>query len=272
MMFKKFGKLIKICALFSLAGLLASCADKNKASSSAQTGVQKSTTSNGYRGTPMRNPNVDLSSDIGGSQSVTVSNGSRSSKYLALTFDDGPHPVHTPRLLDMLRERNVKATFYVLGPRVQSYPHIIRRMVAEGHEIGNHTWTHGNLKHMSDQQIRSEFARTRDMIVAVSGVQPRTMRAPYGSIYTRQREMVYREFGYPTVMWDVDPLDWKKPGHSVVAQRLISRARNGSILLLHDIHGSSVDAVPHTIDSLLRAGYQFVTVSQLIAQKSMVSP
>ena len=103
-----------------------------------------------------------------------------------MTFDDGPHASNTPRLLDILRQRNIKATFYVIGKNVDNYPHLTRRIVAEGHEIGNHTYTHRNLKKLSDAQVLSEMARARISIVNATGVQPRTMRPPYGAIYQRQ--------------------------------------------------------------------------------------
>ena len=264
----------KILSIMALVVGFSSCASKNgNEGSPVPNPIGKNP---GYGNTSVsgpvpQNPDMRLSSEFSGISSVSISSGSRSQKLLALTFDDGPNPAHTPRLLDMLRRRNVKATFYVIGERAANHPDIIRRIVAEGHEVGNHTWTHPNLKKLSDDAVRRELDKTRDAIVSACGVQPRTMRPPYGAMFKKQREWVYREYGYPTVLWDVDPLDWKKPGSSVVAQRLISGARNGSILLVHDLHGSSVDAMPQTIDTLLRQGYQFVTVSQLIAQKSVVA-
>lgn len=215
-----------------------------------------------------RNPSFGFSSDISGSSAVTVNRGSRTLPYVALTFDDGPVSSNTSRVLDILKQRNIKATFYVLGNRVVNNPGLIRRMVAEGHEVGNHTWDHKKLTRLSDAQVRSQLNRTRDAIISAAGVKPRTMRPPYGALLTRQRNMIYREYGYPTVMWDVDPEDWKKPGAGVVRNRIVSRTRNGSIILLHDLHASSIDAVPSTVDALLRKGYKFVTVSQLIAMKA----
>ena len=215
-----------------------------------------------------RNPSFGFTSDISNSSTVTINKGSRALPYVALTFDDGPVSSNTRRVLDMLKQRNIKATFYVLGNRVVNNPGLIRRMVAEGHEIGNHTWDHKKLTGLSDSQVRSQMNRTRDAIVSAAGVKPRTMRPPYGALLTRQRNMLYREYGYPTIMWDVDPEDWRKPGISVVKNRIVSKTRNGSIILLHDLHSSSVDAVPATVDALLRKGYKFVTVSQLIALRA----
>ncbi len=217
-----------------------------------------------YRSAPKNNVGA-LFSSYSGNTKVSWSSGTPNGKYIAMTFDDGPVTLNTTRVLNMLKQRNIKATFYVLGPRVKNNPTLMHRMVAEGHEVGNHTWTHGNLKRMSDSMIRSELKRTENAIIAATSVKPRTMRPPYGALTTRQRNMIFNEFGYLTILWSVDPEDWKKPGTSVIRNRITSKTRAGSIILLHDLHSSSVDAVPSTLDALLRQGYKFVTVSQLIA-------
>jgi peptidoglycan/xylan/chitin deacetylase (PgdA/CDA1 family) len=188
-------------------------------------------------------------------------------KYIAITFDDGPHPQNTPRLLDMLRARNIKATFYVVGRNVELYPQVVRRTVAEGHEIGNHSYTHRLFSKLSDSEIRDELTRTRDAIARAAGVQPRTLRPPYGGLLQRQREWVNQEFGYPTILWSVDPLDWKRPGSSVVCSRILTSTTAGSIILAHDLHAQTVSAMPATLDGLLQRGFKFVTVSQLLAMK-----
>jgi len=201
------------------------------------------------------NPAVNLPFNFPRNIGVSHSRGNTSQPYIAMTFDDGPHPKNTPRLLDMLRARNIKATFYVIGENVKRYPALTRRIVAEGHEIGNHTWTHANLKKLSDQGIRRELDRTKSIIISTTGVQPRTMRPPYGALFQRQREMIFREYGYPTILWAVDPQD-------------LNSTRNGSIVLAHDLHAPTITAMPATFDGLLRKGYRFVTVSQLLAQKA----
>ena len=232
---------------------------------------------NGYRSpsyalSSQRNPDVNLPSSFGKSIGVTHSRGLRSQPYIAMTFDDGPHSSNTPRLLDILRQRNIKATFYVIGRNVDMYPHLTRRIVAEGHEIGNHTYTHRNLKTLSDSQVMTEMTRTRSAIVKATGVQPRTMRPPYGALYQRQRELIMNKFGYPTIMWAVDPRDWQRPGVSVVKSRILSgTTKRGSIVLAHDLHAPTVDAMPSTLDGLLAKGFKFVTVSQLLSQKAAVS-
>lgn len=222
-------------------------------------------------GPSTRNPDLPLNSNFSPSAGVTFTRVPVNGKYIALTFDDGPHPSNTPRLLNILRERNVKATFYVIGRSVNLYPQILRQTVAEGHEIGNHTQTHRLLSKLSDAEVLNEIRRCRESVAQASGTTMRTMRPPYGGLLLRQRELVHAEFGYPTILWSVDPLDWKRPGVSVVSSRLINGASDGGILLAHDIHAPTIDAVPSTIDTLLRRGFKFVTVSQLIAMKTEAS-
>lgn len=187
-----------------------------------------------------------------------------SRKVVAITFDDGPHPENTPRLLDMLKERKIKATFYVVGNMVKYSPELLRRMIAEGHEIGNHTVSHGNLARMSDEALLKELRAAHEQIIAETGVTPRSMRPPGGAIKKSQKELMMREFGYPTILWSVDPEDWKRPGPAVVTSRLVNGASPGGILLVHDLHKPTVDAMPSTFDQLLAQGYEFVTVTELI--------
>lgn len=219
-----------------------------------------------YASQGLRNPNMNLPSQFSG-KTVSHSRGLSTNPYVAMTFDDGPHPQNTPRLLDMLRARNIKATFYVIGGNVDRYPHIVRRIVAEGHEIGNHTYTHRKLTSLGDADVKKEMSRTEDAIVRAAGVKPRTMRPPYGALLQRQRSSIFSDFNYPTIMWSVDPNDWKRPGPSVVTSRILSGAHNGAIILAHDLHAPTVDAMPGTFDGLLSNGYNFITVSQLLAQK-----
>lgn len=184
--------------------------------------------------------------------------------YIAMTFDDGPHPSNTPRLLNILKERNIKATFYVVGQLAREYPQIIRRILAEGHEIGNHTYTHPILTKISDDRIRKELGDTHKALVDIAGYHPRTMRPPGGGTNARLKQWFHDEYGYSTIMWSVDPMDWKRPGVSVVTSRLVNGAHPGAILLAHDLHKPTIDAMPGTLDGLLAKGYRFVTVSQLI--------
>lgn len=240
--------------------LLGSCAHKKKGKKTAEAAA----THHEERKGPWNSVDGStLPTSVGTKDSYSKVNTSL--PFIALTFDDGPHATNTPRLLDILKSRNVKATFYVVATNARRYPEIMRRIVAEGHEIGNHTVTHGNLTKMSESGVRKELSVAHEAIVATTGIAPRTMRPPYGAITSSQKSWIRREFGYPSILWSVDPEDWKKPGSSVVASRLVSGARPGGILLVHDIHAPTIDAMPSAIDQLLAKGFQFVTVTQLIA-------
>jgi peptidoglycan/xylan/chitin deacetylase (PgdA/CDA1 family) len=254
-----------------LAATLSGCS--SAAPPSPQAAAVKTPSNSNYRtpaiqGPVPRNPDMPFTSDFPGSAGISFSRVPVSGNYIAMTFDDGPHPQNTTRLLDILRARNVKATFYVIGRSVDLYPQVVRRTVAEGHEIGNHSHTHRLLSKLSDSEVRMEMARCQDAVQRAAGVRMRTMRPPYGGLLQRQREMVHAEFGYPTILWSVDPLDWKRPGPGVVASRILSGTTAGAIVLSHDLHSQTVDAMPSTIDGLLRRGFQFVTVSQLLAMKA----
>lgn len=253
-----------------LAASLSSCSAAKPLASNAPV---KTPSNSNYRtpalqGPIPRNPDMRHSSDFSRNSGITFSRVLVSGNYVAITFDDGPHPQNTPRLLDILRARNVKATFYVIGRSVDLYPQVVRRTVAEGHEMGNHSHTHRLLSKLSDSELRMEMTRCRDAVGRAAGVRMRTMRPPYGGLLQRQRELVHAEFGYPTILWAVDPLDWKRPGPSVVTSRILSGTTAGSIILAHDLHAQTVDAMPATIDGLLRRGFKFVTVSQLLAMKT----
>ena len=184
--------------------------------------------------------------------------------YIALTFDDGPNATLTPKLLDLLAAHHMKATFFVVGQNAADHPDILRRAVKEGHEIGNHSWSHPNLGKMSDEAVRREVQKTDDAIFAAIGKHPTLLRPPYGSITARQKHWIHEDFGYRIIIWDVDPLDWKRPGPSVVTSRILKETRAGSIVLAHDIHPPTLEAMPATFDQLDRKGFKSVTVSELL--------
>ncbi len=185
--------------------------------------------------------------------------------FIAMTFDDGPSEKLTPELLDLLAKHHIRATFFVIGSNVVQHPEILQRAVREGHEIANHSWSHPAFGKMSDARVRTELQKTDDAIRAAIGTRPLLMRPPYGSITARQKQWIHTEFGYRTILWDVDPLDWKRPGPSVITSRIVRETRPGSIVLAHDIHPGTIKAMPDTFDQLEAKGFKFVTVSELIA-------
>src|SRR5881275_142146 len=176
----------------------------------------------------------------GTKDSITFSSVHVDEPYIALTFDDGPSAKLTPKLLDLLAAHHIKATFFVIGENVAEHPEIVARAAREGHEIGNHSWSHPYLAKMSDAAVRRELRRTDDAIKDATGRRPTLMRPPYGSISVRQKHWINEEFGYQIILWDVDPLDWKRPGPMTVCNRIVKETRPGSIVLSHDIHPGTI--------------------------------
>lgn len=182
-------------------------------------------------------------------------------KCVALTFDDGPRE-DTARLLKMLDEYNAKATFFVVGKMVEEDPSMVKREVAAGHEIGNHSWSHANLTVMSDNAIRSELSRTQKAVEKAAGVSPTLFRPPY-RFTNRRVAAVAKSFHLPQIFWQVDSEDWKDRNAGVVARRVLADTRPGAVVLMHDIHPTSINAVPKILSGLASRGFRFVTVSEL---------
>ena len=203
---------------------------------------------------------------------ITFSSVHVDGSYIAMTFDDGPSAVLTPKLLDLLAARHIKATFFVNGENVAEHPEIVAKAAKEGHEIGNHSWSHPNFGKMSQENVRTQVQRTDDTIKSATGKRPTLLRPPYGSITEREKRWIHDEFGYDIILWDVDPLDWKRPGPAVVRSRILKETRPGSIVLSHDIHPGTIEAMPSTLDELEAKGFKFVTVSELIDMATPVTP
>jgi peptidoglycan/xylan/chitin deacetylase (PgdA/CDA1 family) len=228
-------------------------------STSAQTGLEPDSSAATTLGTPA-------------APSVSFNYVHVDGPYIALTFDDGPQEKLTPKLLDLLAQHRIKATFFVIGQNAAEYPAIVARAAKEGHEIGNHSWSHPNLAKMSDDNVRRQLRQTDDAIKEATGKRPTLMRPPYGNLSGRQKQWVHQEFGYRIILWDVDPLDWKRPGPSVVCNRILKETRPGSIVLSHDIHPGTIEAMHDTLDQLEAKGFKFVTVSDLIAMAKPATP
>jgi len=205
-------------------------------------------------------------------QNITFNSVHTDGPYIAMSFDDGPSATLTPKLLDLLAARHIKATFFVIGENVMEHPEIVTRAAREGHEIGNHSWSHPNLAKMSQESVRSQLQRTDDAIKNATGERPTLMRPPYGSITDREKHWIHDEFGYRIILWDVDPYDWKRPGPAVVRNRILKETRPGSIVLSHDIHPGTIEAMPSTLDALEAKGFKFVTVSELIGMATPETP
>lgn len=184
---------------------------------------------------------------------------------VALTFDDGPSSAHTPRVLDILKRHGAKGTFFVLGSNAKRCSSIVSRAVAEGHEVGVHTWSHINMARSSMNKIDSEVSRTSDVIGSITGKTPVVMRPPYGATTAGIVRHMYDRYGMRSILWDVDTQDWRKPGVATVINRAVNKAKPGSIILVHDIHASTLAAIEGIVTGLQARGFKLVTVSQLLA-------
>lgn len=205
---------------------------------------------------------------MGQSAAVQVSENSsiRAEKTIiakvALTFDDGPHPVYTLQLLDGLNERGVHATFFVVGKNILGNEALLKRMETEGHLIGNHTYSHVKLSELDIARACAEVEKTNALICEVTGKEPEFIRPPFGE----WKKAMECSFEMIPVLWDVDPLDWTTKNTALVVERVLKDTKPGDIILLHDYYQSSVDAALEIVDALTERGYKFVTVDELILE------
>ncbi len=183
-------------------------------------------------------------------------------KVIALTFDDGPGP-HTAHLLDILDQYGAKATFFLIGSKVSGQASIVRSIQARGHQLGNHSWSHPELPKLPVDQIAGEVDRTNEAIRQATGVTPAILRPPYGAVNGAILEQL-RLRGMSSILWSVDTRDWADRNSEIVCSRAVAGARPGAIILMHDIHQTSVGAVPCILSALKQQGYSFVTVQGLL--------
>lgn len=178
---------------------------------------------------------------------------------IALTFDDGPGP-YTERLLDGLKERGVKASFFLIGRSVKEYPEAVKRMEEEGHLIGNHTYSHVKLKGLSPEETRREIQKTDEAVYEITGKHVAYLRPPFGE-WEEDLELTYPVL---PVMWTVDPLDWTTENVEEIVDRVVTQAGENDMILLHDCYDSSVEAALRIVDRLLAEGFDFVRVDELL--------
>ncbi|KMY56170.1 hypothetical protein AC623_10380 [Bacillus sp. FJAT-27231] len=185
-------------------------------------------------------------------------------KYIALTFDDGPNAESTPRVLSALEAHHAVATFFMLGSQVEYYPAVAQQVLSKGHEIGSHTQNHRDLSTLKDVQIQQELGEASRKIEEATGTKPTLMRPPYGAYNDKVKNEAKRN-GTPIILWSVDSLDWKNRNAKAVTDVILRTIKPGSIVLMHDIHPTTAEALPALLTALEKQGYQFVTVSQLLS-------
>ena len=186
----------------------------------------------------------------------------RSRKAVALTFDDGPNPNTTPIALELLKKYNAKGTFFMVGKAVAGNEEIIKQVVAEGHQIGNHSWSHPLLTKISLEQAKSQINDTTEALKKASGQDVHIMRPPYGGINATIQAAVDQSF----ILWDVDTLDWKNRNTASIMKE-VRKARPGSIILMHDVHQTSINALPTVLQYLTKQGFELVTIDELMGDQ-----
>lgn len=253
--------MVRFALALSLAAFSAACAAQNPASTPAPQAATSPTEAAAAPATPAPAPVKN-----------TYSQCHVDGPYIAMTFDDGPHAENTPRLLDMLKQRGIKATFFVVGQCAAEYPQIMKRIVDEGHEVANHSWSHPQLTRMGEGGVTDQLQRTHDVIQQTTGVSTKLLRPPFGAFTANQRNWAAHKWGYKIILWDVDPLDWKYRNAEHVKSEILKHTVDGSIILSHDIHKTTIDAMPGTLDGLAAKGFKFVTVSELLAMDRPVVP
>ncbi|MEE1031851.1 MAG: polysaccharide deacetylase family protein [Ruminococcus sp.] len=196
-------------------------------------------------------------------ETIYVSNLLEAEKpKIALTFDDGPSLNWTPMLLDGLKERGVKATFFLIGENAEANPEIVKRIYEEGHLIGNHTYSHVEIAKVSDEEAYQEIEKANEVLISITGKRPEYMRPPFGSW---QKELEEKVSMFP-VMWNVDPLDWTTTDTAEIVNRVVTETEENDIILMHDCYESSVKAALQIIDIFTEKGYEFVTVDEMILE------
>lgn len=195
-----------------------------------------------------------------------VMHGAPSDKRIALTFDDGPHPKLTPRLIELLKREDVPANFFWVGEKVRDYPDAAKATADAGFEIGNHSWSHPMLPKLSMDEIRKQIGDTQDLIEKITGRRPQLMRPPGGAADAKVKE-VCKQMGLAIILWSVDPRDWAQGATAdSIYQKVMAQAHPGAIVCIHETHERTLEALPRIIKDLRDKGYQFTTVSQLIIE------
>lgn len=205
--------------------------------------------------------------EVAGSDApIAIAGTQTSDKVVAMTFDHSWGNTFTPSILDTLQAKNVKATFFLMGPWAKKYPDVAKRIQAEGHEIASHGHKHDNYGEKSGDWVREDIMTANRELEEIVGIRPTLLRPPNGS-YSRDSLRVTEEVGMKTIIWNIDSLDWKNPGKDVIIDRVIKRLKAGGIILLHasDTPRQTADALPELIDRIRAAGYEIVTVGELLS-------
>lgn len=189
-----------------------------------------------------------------------------SDRYVAITFDDGPDPVYTPVILDLLRQNHIKATFFLIGLHSEWYPDLVKRIKSEGHEIGNHSYLHKSYLNKCDQYVIDDIQKTNNLLTSLTGIRPTLLRPPFGE-YNEQTLQIANQEHLLVVKWSINSMDWERPAAYVMDKQVLGHLKPGQIILYHDGGGrrkETVRAVANFIKTAKSNGYQFLTISEMM--------
>ncbi len=195
-----------------------------------------------------------------------IRNGSCTGKRIALTFDDGPTPGITELVLDVLKQREICATFFMIGNRIAAASNLAQRVLAEGHEIGNHSFTHRKLTLLPESEAKEEIQKTQEVIAEVLHHRAVWFRPPFGVLHQKQAAMA-QAMDLRVLLWDVDSTDWAKPGEEKIIETVLGKTISGSIIMLHDVDQQTVNALPSILDNLRNQGFVFSRISDVISEQ-----
>lgn len=214
---------------------------------------------------PFRGDSLDAPTDYvqPAKETPFILRGPRGNPRIALTFDDGPTPGVTDKILKVLEQNRARATFFMIGNRIKQSPSLAREVRDQRHEVANHSYTHPVLSRLSKQTVHNELQKTQGTIEDMLQVQSRWFRPPYGA-FNRSQTPIASELKLSVVIWSVDPRDWSRPGINVIHRRILSQTAGGDIVLCHDLHRQTAQAAPYIIPSLIDRGFELVTLSDLL--------
>lgn len=210
---------------------------------------------------------VNLPTSTRGLGCPAIMRGSSSKRSLALTFDDGPEPILTVRLLNILKTLDVKATFFVIGEKVDRHPELVEKMVAEGHEVENHSYYHLRMARIPKEMIAWEIQQGSKAIQRITGKRPLFMRPPGGE-FTPAVASACAKAQSILALWSQDPADYEQPSHQVITQRLLQTTRSGGVILLHEKVRPTMEALPEFVSAARERGFHFVRLDEMWRQRS----
>ena len=194
-----------------------------------------------------------------------ISSFSPGGQYVMLTFDDGPHPDITPKILDILKSKRIRATFFVLGMKVAENQHILKRIVDEGHEVAAHGWNHNAITKITHAHLVNNLNQTKNAIYTATNKTPVIYRPPFGLSNADINTYITKEQKMKVILWSIDSQDWEIKDPTIIAKNIIDKTEPGDVILCHDVHQHTVEAVSLIVEGLTKADYEFLTLSQMLS-------